>query len=114
MEIVADTHGRAAAAAILGRIFRNVPFGFAVRLWDGTSVHLGPHREEFTLVFCQRDAFRRLMMRPNTLRFAEAYVGGDLDVEGDFFTAVRLANQIEALRLTVADRISILGAMSKL
>lgn len=114
MEIVGGTGGPAAAAAILSRIFRNVPFGFAVRLWDGTRVHLGPDGEPFTLVFCQREAFRRLVMRPNTLRFAEAYVDGELDIEGDFFTAVRLANQLEALRLTVADRISILGAMSKL
>jgi cyclopropane-fatty-acyl-phospholipid synthase len=103
-----------AARAILERIFRNVPFGLAARLWDGTQVLLGSERSSFTLVFRSPDAFRRLMLRPNTLRFAEAYVGGDLEIEGDIFTAIRLANRIEALRLGLRDRIAILLALAKL
>jgi hypothetical protein len=107
-------NGGAAAAAILGRIFRNVPFGFAARLWDGARVHLGASGEPFTLVFRDRDVFRRLMLRPNTLRFATAYVDGELEVEGDLFAAIRLANRIEELRLSLADRMLILSSLAKL
>jgi cyclopropane-fatty-acyl-phospholipid synthase len=110
----ASEKGAAAAAAVLARIFRNVPFGFAAKLWDGARVHLGGGGEPFTLVFRDRETFRRLMLRPNTLRFATAYVDGDLDVEGDLFTAIRLANRIEELRLSLADRMVILSSLAKL
>jgi hypothetical protein len=54
------------------------------------------------------------VLRPNTLRFAVAYTEGDLDVEGDFFVAIGLANQIEALRLGLSDRLSILRALGSI
>lgn len=104
--------GRSAAGRILRRVFRDVPFGFAVRLWNGERIHLGPSGEPFTLVFRKRETFRRLVLRPDTLRFALAFVDGDLDVEGDLFTALRLANRIEALRLGVGDRLAILAALA--
>jgi hypothetical protein len=108
-----DDHGSTAARAILIRIFSQVPFGFAVRLWNGTRIHLGPTGEPFTLVFRSRETFRRLVLRPNTLRFALAFTDGDLDVEGDLFTALHLANRIEALRLRLRDRVAILAALAK-
>jgi len=103
-----------AARIILAKVFREVPFGFAVRLWNGARIHLGPVGEPFTLVFRSREAFRRLVLRPNTFRFALAFADGDLDVEGDLFTALHLANRIEALRLGLRDRLAILAALAKL
>jgi len=114
MKIAGKTGSSGAASLILRRIFGNVPFGFAVRLWDGTRVHLGPSGEPFTLVFRRRETFRALVLRPNTLRFAVAYTEGDLDVEGDFFVAMRLANQIEALHLGLGDRLAILRALGNI
>jgi cyclopropane-fatty-acyl-phospholipid synthase len=110
----ADHRAARAAARILALVFGNVPFGFAVRLWNGARVHLGPAGEPFTLVFRSREAFRRLVLRPNTLRFAVAFADGELDVEGDLFTAVGLANRIEALELTLRDRLAILGALTRI
>jgi len=114
MKIAEKTGSTGAAGAILHRIFGNVPFGFAVRLWDGSRVHLGPSGEPFTLVFRRRETFRALVLRPNTLRFAVAFTEGDLDVEGDFFVAMRLANQLEALRLGLSDRLAILRAIGRI
>jgi hypothetical protein len=113
MKIVEKMESAGAAGAILHRIFGKVPFGFAVRLWDGSRVHLGPNGEPFTLVFRRRETFRALVLRPNTLRFAVAYTEGDLDVEGDFFVAMRLANQIEAIHLGLSDRLAILRELGK-
>jgi hypothetical protein len=113
MKIAENMESGGAAGAILHRIFGNVPFGFAVRLWDGSRVHLGPNGEPFTLVFRRRETFRALVLRPNTLRFAVAYTEGDLDVEGDFFVAMRLANQIEAIHLGLSDRLAILRELGK-
>jgi hypothetical protein len=114
MKIAEETGSTEAAGAILHRIFGNVPFGFAARLWDGSRVHLGPTGEPFTLVFRSRETFRALVLRPNTLRFAVAYTEGDIDIEGDFFFAMRLANQIEALHLGLSDRLTILRALGKI
>jgi hypothetical protein len=114
MKIAGTTGSSGAASLILRRIFGNVPFGFAVRLWDGTRVHLGPSGEPFTLVFRRRETFRALVLRPNSLRFAVAYTEGDLDVEGDFFVAMRLANQIEAIHLGLGDRLAILRALGNI
>jgi hypothetical protein len=114
MRVAEKVGSSGAASLILRRMFGNVPFGFAVRLWDGTRVHLGPSGEPFTLVFRRRETFRALVLRPNTLRFAVAYTEGDLDVEGDFFEAMRLANQIEALHLGLRDRLAILRALGNI
>jgi hypothetical protein len=109
----ATVRGESAAETILARVFREVPFGFAVRLWNGGRIHLGPKGEPFTLVFRTREAFRRRVLRPNTLRFALAFADGDLDVEGDFFDALHLAERIERIHLGLRDRLAILAALAK-
>ena len=104
-----------AAQSILERLFRNASFGFAARLWDGTRVHLGaPSSEAFTLVFRDPRTFRRLVLRPNTRRFAEAFVEARVDVDGDLFTAVQLAHGIEGLKLGARDRLAILADLWRL
>jgi cyclopropane-fatty-acyl-phospholipid synthase len=102
-----DVRSRA-GRRILERIFRNAPFGFAARLWDGTRIPLWRGEGPFTLVFRSPAVFRRLVLRPNTMEFAQAYVRGDLDVEGDLLAAVGLANGIDRLRLGVRERLAIL------
>jgi cyclopropane-fatty-acyl-phospholipid synthase len=100
-----------AEAEALRRVLGGVTFGFAARLWDGSRLHLGGEGEPFTLVFRSRRSFRKLMLRPNTLRFALAYVNGEIDVEGDLFAAMRLAAYIEALRVSLKDRLAVLRAL---
>ena len=100
-----------AEAEVLRRVLGGVSFGFAARLWDGSCLHLGGDGEPFTLVFRSRRSFRKLMLRPNTLGFAVAYVNGELDVEGDLFAAIRLAAHIEALRVGFKDRLAVLRAL---
>ena len=103
-----------AAESILNRVFRNVPFGFSARLWDGTEISRGGRREPFTLVFRSPAIFRKLMLRPNTLRFAEAFINGQLDVEGDLIAAMQLARQIEDLRLPLGDRIAVAAQLLRI
>ncbi|HWZ60759.1 MAG TPA: cyclopropane-fatty-acyl-phospholipid synthase family protein [Gemmatimonadaceae bacterium] len=72
---------------------------FAVRYWDGTtdapaSVEALP----FTLVIKSPGALRRLCCAPSELRLGEAFVRGDLDVDGDLEEATTLAEDI-AVRL---------------
>ncbi len=62
--------------------------GLPVRLraWDGSEA--GPI-DAPTVVVSSPDALRRLLYRPNELGLAQAYVAGEIDVEGDLLDGLR-------------------------
>ena len=55
-----------------------------LRAWDGSVA--GP-ADGPTLVIRDRQALRRLMWSPNELGLAQAYIAGEIDVEGDLGAA---------------------------
>jgi len=57
-----------------------------LRCWDGSES--GPAGAP-VLVISQRKALRRLLWQPDELGFAQAYVAGELDIEGDMTTAIQ-------------------------
>src|SRR5437899_1639492 len=61
-----------------------------VRMWDGST--LGPPEAESaaTLIVKSPDALRRLVYAPNELGLGRAFVAGEIDVEGDVFTALSI------------------------
>ncbi len=69
----------------------------AMQFWDGSrlgpDVDLtdGPHA---VIVIRSPDAIRRLFYAPNEVGLARAYVAGDLDVEGDIYTALSLREAV--------------------
>jgi cyclopropane-fatty-acyl-phospholipid synthase len=93
------------AAGILRQVFERLPTGFAFRLWDGTLVPVGAGAPVCTAVVHRPETFVRLMRDPSPLNFAEAYVEGALDVEGDLFAAMQVANALEDVRLSLGDRL---------
>jgi cyclopropane-fatty-acyl-phospholipid synthase len=99
------------AADVLRTVFGQIPVGFAFRLWDGTVVSLGPGRPVCTAVVPRQETFVRLVRDPTPLNFAEAYVEGAIDIEGDLFAAMKLADAIEEIRVPLGDRIRILLAL---
>ena len=66
-----------------------VPF----RFWDGSR--LGPDDADACIVVHSPRALRRVLYAPGELGIARAYVAGELDVEGDIFTALRLKDRLE-------------------
>ncbi|MCX3063433.1 SAM-dependent methyltransferase [Streptomyces beihaiensis] len=56
-----------------------------LRAWDGSEA--GPPKAP-TLVVRNRRALRRLLWKPGELGLARAWVAGDLDVEGDLYSAL--------------------------
>ncbi|MEU0334231.1 cyclopropane-fatty-acyl-phospholipid synthase family protein [Streptomyces sp. NPDC006193] len=71
---------RSLAEQVLG-----VPLPVRVRAWDGSQA--GPP-DAPALVVRNRRALRRMLFRPGELGLARAWVAGDLDVEGDLYTAL--------------------------
>ncbi|MFY1678398.1 class I SAM-dependent methyltransferase [Streptomyces sp. WMMC905] len=63
------------------------PLPVRVRAWDGSEA--GPPGAPVMIVRNRR-ALRRLLFKPGELGLARAWVAGDLDVEGDLYTALDL------------------------
>jgi cyclopropane-fatty-acyl-phospholipid synthase len=63
------------------------PLPVRIRAWDGSQA--GPP-DAPVLVVRRRRALRRLLFKPGELGLARAWVAGDLDVEGDLYTALDL------------------------
>ncbi|MCD7441632.1 cyclopropane-fatty-acyl-phospholipid synthase family protein [Streptomyces lincolnensis] len=64
-----------------------VPLPVRIRAWDGSEA--GPP-DAPALVVRNRRAVRRLLWKPGELGLARAWVAGDLDIEGDLYTALGL------------------------
>ncbi|MFD5799691.1 class I SAM-dependent methyltransferase [Streptomyces diastatochromogenes] len=71
---------RSLAEQLLG-----VPLPVRLRTWDGSEA--GPP-DAPTLVVRNRRALRRMLFKPGELGLARAWVAGDLDIEGDLYTAL--------------------------
>ncbi|GGZ23955.1 cyclopropane-fatty-acyl-phospholipid synthase [Streptomyces inusitatus] len=70
----------------------NTPFPVRLRAWDGSEA--GPP-DGPVLILRRRRALRRLLWQPGELGLARGWVAGDIDVEGDLYTALdRLAGLI--------------------
>jgi cyclopropane-fatty-acyl-phospholipid synthase len=73
----------------------DVPVAF--RAYDGSA--FGPSDARTTIVVRSPDALRRIVTAPDELGFGRAYVAGDLEVDGDMFDVLAVANHIEELHL---------------
>ena len=101
----------ARAAAILRQVFGGLGGDLAFRLWDGTEVALGAGPPPVTVVFHSAETFLRLAREPTPLRFAEAFVESAIDIEGDLFAAMDVADAVEELRLPLARRLRLLASL---
>jgi cyclopropane-fatty-acyl-phospholipid synthase len=99
------------AAQILQRVFGGAANGIAFRLWDGTVVPLGDAEPVCTAVMHEPETFIRLIHDPTPLNFAEAYMNGAIDLEGDLFAAMTVADAMEEFHVSLGERLRILLAL---
>jgi cyclopropane-fatty-acyl-phospholipid synthase len=69
---------------------------FDVRYWDGTVDRAGAANPAFALCINRPGALRRMLLPPNELAIVEAYLCGDVDVDGDLEAAAVLGDEINA------------------
>jgi cyclopropane-fatty-acyl-phospholipid synthase len=67
---------------------------FDTRYWDGSVESGNPVARRFTLVLTRPGALRRMLLPPSELSIIEAYLSGDVDVDGDLSAAVTIADAI--------------------
>ena len=93
MEKVDDSATK--ALAILQSLLGDYhPRDFTIRFWNGDEWP-GEIESRFTLVLNHPDVLRRLLRRSaNDLALSEAYIYGELDLEGDMEAAVPLADYL--------------------
>ena len=105
------TRGVAQASALLHWLFRRFDGHLALRLWEGTLLKLGAaaHHAEpeprYTLICRSPSVVRSMVLGRDPLRMAEAYFRGEIDIEGDFFAAMHLKDQLESIRVSARDRL---------
>jgi hypothetical protein len=96
------------AASILRELFGHIPIPFAFRLWDGREVRGGAGQPVCTAVIKTPETFVRLMRDPTPYNFAVAYVDSAIDLEGDLFAAMEVANAVEEIRLSPVWKVRLL------
>ena len=95
-----------AAKSIARRLLRGFSETVALKLWNDTSTVVGnAATPRFTLVVHNPAVLRRLVFsKRNPIPLADAYFHGQLDVEGDFYAALRLKAHFQQLSLSTRDR----------
>ena len=110
--------GSELAADLLTRLFRRLPMGLTLRLWNGATVRVGAasgvQESRFALVFCNPEVVATAILGRDPLRLAEAYFRGDLDIEGDFFAALALKDHLRELQMSVGEQIGAAAAAMRL
>jgi cyclopropane-fatty-acyl-phospholipid synthase len=92
------------AKYILYRLFRDYDGSIHICLWDGSELHLGQGRPEFSLTFRCSKAFQTLILSRNPLRLAESYFQGLIDIDGDFYSALKIRHHLTSLQLSLLDK----------
>ena len=98
----------ARAAGILRDVFGHLALPIAFRLWDGREVRLGPTEPQCFAVIKTPETFLRLVRNPTPYNFAEAFVDGGIDLEGDLYAAMHAANAVEELKLSPLRKLCLL------
>lgn len=98
------------AKDILEKIFEGREKNFNIRLWNGHLIEWA-NPAKFTLVFRNKAAFKKIVLRGDALTAGSAYIENDIDIEGDIFEAIKLADYLAALKLSGRDKINILARL---
>jgi cyclopropane-fatty-acyl-phospholipid synthase len=87
--------------------------GFSIRLWDGrqwTSSH--NEKPACTLCVANSETLISLITRPNEISLGEAFIHGDLDVEGDIFSVFSIVEHLLRRPRTLRQRVAEKAARS--
>ncbi|HHJ13179.1 MAG TPA: class I SAM-dependent methyltransferase [Gammaproteobacteria bacterium] len=99
-------HSAAVGRQILQTVLGNREVPVAFRLWDGSSISTGKH--DCTLVFTHPGVLRDLVLHRDVYRLGEAYLNGELAVEGNLETVFDLPKYLGQTPIPLSTRLSLL------
>jgi cyclopropane-fatty-acyl-phospholipid synthase len=97
-----------AALRILKRLLQGFVGCATLRLWNDRLHSLGTGVPAFTLVLRDPMLLRKLITTRSPVLLADAYFRGQIDVEGDLYSALALKGHFEGLSLPWRDKLSML------
>jgi len=97
-----------AALRILKRLLQDFAGCATLRLWNDRLHSLGTGVPAFTLVLRDPMLLRKLITTRSPVLLADAYFRGQIDVEGDLYSALALKGHFEGLSLPWRDKLSML------
>lgn len=65
---------------------------FELRLWDNTGANYGSGRPSFVVTVKSLDVLKAILWDPNEISLGDAFVKGELEVEGDIFAMFEFAD----------------------
>lgn len=83
----------------------------SIRAYDGSAV--GPPDARTAVVVRSPDALRRIVTAPGELGFGRAYVAGDIEVEGDIFDVIAVAQRAQRIRFGPSELASALRLIGR-
>ena len=96
------------AIRIFDRLMRGYTGSAALRLWNNTLHSPTGESPTFTMVVRDPAVLRWLVLDRNPIRLADAYFRGNLDFEGDLYSAIALKTHFERLSLSWRDKLELL------
>ena len=108
--LLSSQEGIDEAVDLLTRLFSNFKGSLAFRLWNGFTLKLGSLSLDkveptFILVCKNPNVLRSMVFGRDPLRIADAYFRGDIDVEGNFFDAVSLKDDLQIICLSLRNKL---------
>jgi len=83
------------ATRILTRLLRSFAGSADLQLWDERSLSVGQAPPAFTLVLRDPKLLRSLVTARGPVLLADAYFRGQIDIEGDLYSALALKGYFE-------------------
>jgi cyclopropane-fatty-acyl-phospholipid synthase len=99
--------GIESARHILRLLFQDFEGGMRIRLWDGSEMRIGGGNPKFALAFHSPSAFSEAALSRDPVRLAELYLQGEMDIEGDLYSAIQIRHHLTALKLSIPEKIVI-------
>ena len=96
------------AIRIFDRLMRGYAGSAGLRLWNDTLHSPTGESPTFTMVVRDPAVLRWLVLDRNPIRLADAYFRGNLDFEGDLYSAIALKTHFERLSLSWRDKLVLL------
>jgi cyclopropane-fatty-acyl-phospholipid synthase len=107
--------GSASALAqnILSSLLDDYQGTTAIRLWDGHELYRSPNTR-CALVFRRPGVLRELLLKRDLLKLGEAYLSGEIDIEGELEALFDLLPRLQNLQKPLRDQLLLLSRVLRL
>ncbi len=99
---------------IVKRLFNGFQGNARLSLWNEHTFQLNSAPPQFTLHLRDPQVLKKFIANASPIALADAYFFGQLDVEGDFYSALALKEHFEGIVLSWRDKLSLLRDVLRL